>query len=157
MTQKHHLSLKVYHGGGRRGKNGTREGVKGSVDDTHEAFLTHLKETNPLHWASWVLGELHGWLSKQTDCTKQLRLELPEKRRELAEAVNLALEDLDGKTVLGISNGKEGRLMRCRAEEKDFILEQIGQFITEGTRYILVNVSKGDDLAVIEQRHNERG
>lgn len=127
------------------------------MDDTHEAFLTHLKETNPLHWASWVLGELHGWLSKRTDCTSQLHLELPEKRRELAEAVNLALEELDGKTVLGISNGKEGLLMRCRAEEKDFILEQIGQFITEGTRYILVNVSKGDDLAVIEQRNSQDG
>lgn len=127
------------------------------MDDTYEAFLTHLKETNPLHWASWVLGELHGWISKRTDCTSQLHLELPEKRRELAEAVNLALEELDGRTVLGISNGKEGLLMRCRAEEKDFILEQIGQFITEGTRYILINVSDGDDFAVIKPLNSPDG
>ena len=127
------------------------------MDDTYEAFLTHLKETNPLHWASWVLGELHGWLSKRTDCTSQLHLELPEKRRELAEAVNLALEELDGKTVLAIGTDKTNVLVRFKPEEKDEILSLIGQSITKNTRYILVNMSDGDDFAIIKPLNSPDG
>ena len=125
------------------------------MDDTRESFLSHLKETNPIGWASWVLGELHGLLSKQTDCRDALRLELPEKRRELAEAVNLALEEIDGKVVLGISNGKSSLLMRCRSEDKAQILEQIGQEIAEDTRFIWVNISNGEDISVTQQRHSQ--
>ena len=102
-----------------------------------------------------MLGELHSWLSKQADCRDALRLELPEKRRELAEAVNLALEEIDGKVVLGISNGKSSLLMRCRSEDKAKILEQIGREIAEDTRFILVNISNGEDISVTQQRHSQ--
>ena len=124
------------------------------MDDTYQEYLAHLKKANPLHWASLVLGELRGWMSKQTDCKGALHLELPEKRREIAEAVSLALEEINGKTVLGISDGETSLLVQCRAEEKEFILEQIGEHIKPDTRYILVNISDGDDIAITGHNHS---
>lgn len=120
------------------------------MDDTHEAFIQRMKDTDSVHWAAWVLSEMQNWLSKRHDCTGMLHLEVAEQRHKFAEAINIALAEIDGRAVLGICDGKESILMRCKPEEKDYILDQIGQRITEGARYILVNISDGTDLAIKE-------
>ena len=46
-------------------------------------------------------------------------------------------------------------LMRCRSEDKAKLLEQIGREIAEDTRFILVNISNGEDISVTQQRHSQ--
>ena len=44
MTQKHHLSLKVYHGGGRRGKNDTMKGGEGRMSEREQQTMEEMRE-----------------------------------------------------------------------------------------------------------------
>ena len=117
------------------------------MDATEEQFLAHLKETNPHHWAGYILSELRDYLSKRTDCTGLLGLEKPEKRYQAAEALSIALEKFYGGMIFGISDGDESVTANYDPEKERYqVLAEIERHITPDTACLLVNVIRREEI-----------
>ena len=117
------------------------------MDATREQFLAHYKEISPEHWAMWVLNDLREFLCKQTDCSKMLKLDHPEKRFEIAEAISIMLKSTEGGMAFGLCDGAEGFAeLLDPVTGKYAALAAIERHITKDTAFLLVNVISRDEL-----------